>query len=80
MGGHTCLVRRGRAAMDNAEPLSIVLHFDYAPYNERLDEGWEPDDVIAELRDIIARLTRNTSGLALIDIEPMESRTSQRDA
>ena len=59
--------------MDNSKPITIILHFDYVPFDERTqDDGWEPDIIEYEIRDAIERVLRHTATLALVDLEVIE--------
>lgn len=59
--------------MDKSLPLDLVLHFDYVPYDEQADEGWEPDDVRREVSDFVHRLIRTSSGLSLEAIDVLQT-------
>jgi len=58
--------------VNRSRPLDIILHFDYVPLEEDFDGGWTPQDIEAEVRDMLTRFIRNTSALELESIEVVE--------
>ena len=59
--------------MDDSRPLTVVLHLDYAPYDERTGEGWEPDLIGTEIKAALWQLLRvSPDRLALVDLEVIE--------
>ena len=59
--------------MDNGTPIDIVLHLEYAPFDEATEPyGWDVQGIEYEIRDAAARLFYQPSRLTLVDLEVIE--------
>jgi len=58
--------------MDKSRPIDVILHFDYVPLEDDFDNGWSPQDIEADVRELLERRLRNTPGLELESVEVVE--------
>ncbi len=62
------------------EPISIVLHFDYRPYDEASGEGMEPSLIAQEVGAVLQGLMRAvTPDLRLVWTEIIEPAATDED-
>ena len=54
-------------------PATIILHFDYTPYDEQTqDDGWDIAIIESEVRQSIEHMMRHTVSLVLREVEPID--------